>query len=143
MTLQAKITWHQMQDRPKNLSVHGFKNSNLQDIILALKSCRLEFRGSETPAPDRKSVSKKPSKAHSNALQTDYIDLYQATLYLNRPFPHFGQNRAGLLTLPKDPADRKTIFSTFSEALGKIVKMEKSVLLACRMTAHGVSWNIW
>lgn len=58
-------------------------------------------------------------------LQTDYIDLYQLH-WPNRPFPHFGNNHAGLLDFTEmDTAQQEDEFLGVLRALGAAVQAGK------------------
>ncbi|MBE2191754.1 MAG: aldo/keto reductase [Alphaproteobacteria bacterium] len=98
------------------------KNSNRKDIILASKVAGPGIPWIRNASPlTGKSVSE-AIEGSLKRLQTDYIDLYQLH-WPNRPFPHFGQNRAGLIDFAKE--DSKQIEDNLLdilEALGKIVK---------------------
>ena len=98
------------------------KNSNRKDIILASKVAGSGIPWIRNASPlTGKSVSE-AIEGSLKRLQTDYIDLYQLH-WPNRPFPHFGQNRAGLIDFAKE--DSKQIEDNLLdilEALGKIVK---------------------
>jgi len=58
-------------------------------------------------------------------LQTDHVDLYQLH-WPNRPFPHFGNNRAGLINFAKEnTSEIEDNLLDILEAIGDIVKQGK------------------
>lgn len=101
------------------------KTGNRDKIILASKIAGTGIPWIRNAEPLTGKAVHEAIDGSLNRLKTDYIDLYQLH-WPNRPFPHFGNNRAGLINFSREnTAQIEDNLLDILEAIGDIVKQGK------------------
>lgn len=101
------------------------KSGKRQDVILATKVSGIGRPYIRDGAPLTGDSVREAVEGSLKRLQTDYIDLYQLH-WPNRPFPHFGNNHAGMIDFTANStAQIEDNLMDIQKAIGEVVAAGK------------------